>query len=265
MKKNILLKLPISLILLSCNFKSSNTVYTSYLEDKSLLFYLTLNENPDDKSRSNIKKLNGDISYISDRFDNENSAANFSIKNYLSYGDVLDSVFSGKNKRFTFSFWVKPDKQSANVSLIVKNSDSNCNENARQFNLKLTKENKIQFIFLYNNDKYNGYRLYESEERLLFNQWQNIIMTYNGNSNGGDGAYRLDLFINGLKNKFIFKERKGPLGFIEEKDSHLAIGTMVGSKGSPCLNSFYKGGFDDVMIFNRILTSNEIDDISAKN
>ena len=247
----------------SCNFKKSNTVYNSFKGDKTLVFYLTFNGDNDDKSNLNFKKQNGETMFDTDRFDNENSAALFTKQAFLSYGDILDSVFSGENKRFTFSFWIKPKNSGSNVSLICKNADSNCEENNRQFNLKLTQDNYIQFLWLYNNSQYNGYRMFESAVKLIENKWQNVIITYDGLSNGGDGAFRPKLYVNGVNEEFIYKEKRGRLGYIEDKSAHLAIGTMVSSQGEMCSNNFFKGSLDDIMIFERVITVNEIELISS--
>ncbi|TXG37152.1 LamG domain-containing protein [Seonamhaeicola maritimus] len=262
------IKYPIKLILLffvisSCNFKKSNVVYNSYQGDKTLAFYLTFNGESEDKSSSNYKKKTGETLFEKDRFGNENSAAIFSEKSFISYGDILDSVFAGEKRRFTFSFWIKPLKNDKNVFLIAKNSDSNCNEGERQFGVKFTSEERVQFLWLYNNEKYNGWRMFESVNKLKLNKWQSIIITYDGFSNGGDGAFRTNLYVNGKHEKFKSINKRGRLGFIEDKKAHFSIGTMVSSLGEVCSTNFFSGSLDDLMVFERVLTGNEIEHISS--
>jgi len=266
--KSVVLKFSIGVFtcfLFSCNFTKSKTVYDSYLQDESLVLYLPFNGGTDDRSVLGINKEQGNVLFSKDRFGFPNCSAVFKDNSYLSYGDVLDSVISGSKKRFSFSFWIKPMKNKNNVSIISKNSDSNCDENERQFNLKYTKDNLIQFIWIYNNHEYNGYRVFESDKGLSLNEWQNIIITYNGASSGGDGVFRVKLYINGNSVNFKYKEKRGRLGSIEDKKAHFAIGTMVGSQGQVCSNNFFEGKLDDFLIFKRILTENEINYISSFN
>ncbi|MGC1205128.1 MAG: LamG domain-containing protein [Flavobacteriaceae bacterium] len=247
----------------SCNFKKSNVVYDSYKNDKTLALYLAFNGDADDRSNSNFQNKLGNVSYKMDRFGNNKSAAVFLKNDYLSYGDILDNVFSGEQKRFTVSFWVKPLKNKGNVIIICKNSDPNCEENERQFSINSSKDNRIQFLWNYNNSQYKGYRTFESEDKLIENVWQNVIITFDGVSYGDDGASRLSFYLNGTKTKTRFVEKMGLLGFIEDKKAHFAIGTMVSSVGDTCIDSFFNGSLDDLMIFQRILTKNEIEQISS--
>ncbi len=261
--KNLSIIFFFSLVFVSCNFKKNNSVYDSFLEDKTLVFYLKFNREYDDESNQKIKKNAGMVPFDKDRFGNDSSSVIFKGDNFLSYGDVLDSVFSGEKKRFSFSFWIRPSQNNRDATIISKNSDSNCGENERQFNLKYTKDNKVQFIWLYNNKKYNGYRIIVSKEKLRNNEWQNIIITYNGYSNGGDGQFRSKLYLNGENIEFNHVGGRGKLAFIEDKRAHFALGNMVSSRGEVCSNSFFKGSLDDLMIFNRVLTKNEIETISS--
>lgn len=251
-------------VLSSCKFGKSNAVYDSFLEDETLVMYLPFNGDVSDGSNLKHKRYNEEsIRFEKDRFGNEKSVVNLTKKRYLSYGDILDFVFSGEKKRFTFSFWVKPLKENANAFIISKNADSNCNENERQFSVKLSKENKISFLWLYNNSQFNGWRMFESQTALKKEEWQNVIITYDSNSNGGDGAFRVNMYINGNKENLSFANKRGRLGYIEDKKAHFAIGNMVNSDGDPCTNSFFEGLLDDVMVFKRVLTSNEIEHISS--
>ena len=266
--KSLRIKEQINLVLLfiflsffSCDFEKSNSVYDSYKKDKTLVFYQCFNNSIQDKKNDIPSVLRENILYQSDRFGNENSAAKFLNEHYVSFGDVLDSVFTGDKSRFSISLWIKTG--SNNVTLIGKNADSNCNQNEREFNIKISDENKVQFIWLYNNDQFNGYRIVENSSKLKKDKWQNLIITYNGQSNEGDGLYRINMFVNGEKQNVILKERKGKLGFMDNKKSHLGIGTMVGKNGYSCTNKFFKGSMDDIMIFSRILSKNEIKHISS--
>jgi hypothetical protein len=261
-KKKLFCSFIVLAVLNSCKFKKSNTVYDSFLEDETLAMYLTFNGDFNDKSNARFKNKKGEVQFDKDRFENENSAAHFIDKNYLSYGDILDSVLSGEKKRFSFSFWVKPSNENTNAFLISKNADSNCEENERQFNVKLTKENKISFLWLYNNSQFNGWRMFESKTEMKKEEWQNVIITYNGHSNGGDGAFRVNMFINGKREDLAFVSKRGRLGNIEDKNAHFSIGNMVSSFGDPCTN-FFHGLMDDIMVFERVLTPNEIEYISS--
>ena len=262
-KKKLFYSIIVLAVFNSCKFKKSNTVYDSFLEDESLAMYLTFNGDFNDKSNSRFNIYKGVAQFDKDRFKNENSAAYFTGKNYLSYGDILDSVFSGEKKRFSFSFWVKPSNENTNAFLISKNADSNCEENERQFNVKLTKENKISFLWLYNNSQFNGWRMFETQNILKKEGWQNVIITYDGHSKGGDGIFRINIYINGQRENLSFVSKRGRLGNIEDKNAHFAIGIMANSFGDPCANSFFQGFLDDIMIFERVLTTNEIEYLSS--
>ena len=93
--------------------------------------------------------------------------------------------------------------------------------------------------------------------------WHNLIITYDGYSNGGDGNNRVGIYVNGKKDSLSFLDKRGGLGFIEDKNAHFSIGNMANSKGEPCTDSFFQGSLDDLMIFDRIITSNEIEQISS--
>lgn len=238
----------------SCNFRENNEVYDYYLEDKTLRLYSKFNNIP---LENNWNKLE----LASDRFGNNESSVQFNNNSYISFGNILNDVFSGENKNFSISLWIKPLRYDSNVSLIAKNSDSNCDENQRQLHLKLSKERKIQFILF----SPEGYSLLESENQLRKDEWSNLIICYNGNSNKNLVLSKVKLYINGINTHLILKEGISELKSIKSSTAQLAIGAMVDSQGNFCGNNFYKGLMDDLLIFARTLSNNEIEHLASLN
>lgn len=207
-----------------------------------LLAYYPFNGNANDESgNGNNGTING-ATLTSDRHGNVNRAYSF---------DGLDSIvcLSNNNKitsKYAISLWIKPTEiDTTLVSPVAKSYGlikkwSNLGPDKSEYNISIygnTSGKKLRWL-QYSRDDNNTYEIDFNSTRLRINlnTWGNIIINVSSNN-------IVTCYINGqyiyeyyLVNNFYFDNTNLPL--------------IIGKE--------FKGAIDDVRIYNRTLTNDEI-------
>jgi hypothetical protein len=181
----------------------------------------------------------------------------------VRFGDVLDDIFAGADKKFTIDFWTKVDTlpngspgKSVRADLVSKLGDSVVGpEHQRQFALILRPTGQIELAF-YGALDGSSLRSVGTGETLTIGNWHHIAVVYDGSIDTNSGLDRVSIYINGVPQSTSLVINIGPLGDIPNGSANFAIGAAVASNSDA--GYFLNGQMDEVEIFDRALTRAEI-------
>ena len=181
----------------------------------------------------------------------------FNGSNTVVYmGDVLDSYFTGSNKQFTISAWVKPAASNTNSVIVGKVAGGALNE--RQFFFRLYTGSKPEFLW-YGDLTGNTYRgTLGSTAITSTSTWYHLVATYDGTN--GTINNRVALYVNAVAESTSIDLTAGTPSTIPDGPAKLSIGDGLSSTNVTQSIPF-NGSIDDVRIYSRILTATEIADI----
>jgi len=163
------------------------------------------------------------------------------VNDHIDAGDVAD-ILSDTN--ITFVFWVNPSNLDGTQTMMRK-SDSSLNNDA---GWDIDRSSTGAIILVYNNGT-GGDKNKISTTTLSANQWQNIAVVISRTSDF------ISFYIDGsLSNTETSVGKNGSW----EATEPLFIGTLI-----PTVQDF-NGSIDEVMIFNRSLSSDEITSLYNK-
>jgi hypothetical protein len=209
----------------------------SYVPSNGLVGYWPFNGNANDQTpNGNNGTVNG-ASLTTDRFGNTNSAYDFDgISNYIT---ILDNnVFNMQN--FTISTWVK-NSSTAPTVLARYILNKGCNTPSPSFRLYYQNDGIQQE---YVSDCWVPNRVYQNGPSSN-NLWTNIIYSYDGQN--------LKMYVDG-----VLFGTANQSGSLTNNNNPIYIGCTNATNNCPQLSSFYAGKIDDIGIWNRALTEQEI-------
>jgi hypothetical protein len=205
-----------------------------YIPTEGLVGWWPFNANADDESgNGNFGTVNR-AKLCEDRFEKKSKAYQFDgIYSYIAVELHNQSLLLDNN--FTISFWTKLNFNNNNDQTFISKGDGFSNE----YSIFCSQEYEIEFIdhgkMLQPNFKFQG-----------FNSWTNIVCTMDH----GIGSIYIDgsLVYNITTAKVILPSNL-PLVF---------GATFEPGTNTPIRNSYLNGKLDDVGIWNRVLTKDEI-------
>ena len=194
----------------------------SYVPTNGLVGYWPFNGNANDESGNGNNGTNNGATLTTDRFGNTNSAYNFDgINDNIGLGNFFNYT------SFSISMWVKPGNQNGHAVIIDNNHASSNNW-------------VFQTISNFSN---NGYNFINSNEVLLStNNWNHVILSYSL------GVVRV--YLNGN----LVTETPWSLNYNNSPSLFLGYWQAANAR-------FWKGDMDDIGIWNRALTQQEITNI----
>ena len=186
------------------------------------------------------------MDFGTDRFGNENSAALFGINSVLQY--ETDSFFDfSQENAFSISFWYYDDPQSLSSSRVMMGFDAGCDEFS--FNTQVKTDSVLSFN--QHGEASVGddgcWNVVATLSRVK--TWQHIAVTVSGT----ERYY----YLNG---SLIQQIQLISSPFKHREESTLSFGGWKSWYGSS-YNSFFTGKLDDILIYDRILSQNEVSDI----
>ena len=220
----------------------------SYVPTDGLVGYWPFNGNANDETgNGNNGTVNG-ATLISDRFGKENQAYNFAGDNQYI---VVPSSSDFDSNNLSISLWVSSSNIQKQFALVRLNYSDASNEH---FVVSFNDLNEygVQVGAKYNNPNClagQGWNKNEEIQDIMDNNFHNIVGTINGNN--------LNLYIDGILVKTL---------------------TTAYSQTSSCWNGdiqigrnwsgdtgFFNGKIDDIGIWNRALTQQEVTNLYASN
>ncbi len=200
-----------------------------------ILAYYGFNNNTLDQSGNNNHLKATDILYSPDRNNtNSQSAITFNGKTTYLEGPRLD----GLSNQFSIALWVKNTRNTfPSYRCLITTQNS-----TKQGFLLQDNEN-LKYNLTFANLNGVGYTDVWSKSTILRNEWELVICTYDGNI--------ARIFKNG---------QLDIAAIIGLKALNSTANLMIGSR---YLNEYFDGTLDDIGIWNRVLTSEEINYLAS--
>lgn len=210
----------------------------SYVPTNGLVGYWGFNGNANDQSgNSNNGTVNG-ATLTTDRFGNSNGA--------YSFDGVNDYILVNNNASlcpivYSISAWVKPNgyyingQDEANY-ILGKGVDFNVGHYSLHYN-SFNRKARASI-----NTVSNGLYV-DSNSNINLNDWVHLVSTWDGNT--------LKIYVNGILENSIYS----PNNVQGVNSENLYFGTMAGNSTWPY---WLNGKIDDIAIYNRALTQQEI-------
>ena len=204
----------------------SNAQVPSYVASSGLVGYWPFNGNANDLSGNGNNGTNNGATLTSDRFGNANSAYSFDgVNDNIGLGNFFNFP------TFSISMWIKPGNQNGHAVIIDNNHASSNNW-------------VFQTISNFSN---NGYNFQNSNEFLLStNNWSHVILSY--------GSSFVRVYLNGN----LVSETQWSLNYNNSPSLFLGYWKSANAR-------FWKGELDNICIWNRALTQQEITNLYNAN
>ena len=230
-------------ILLIVSFSTiSNSQVPNYVTTNGLLSWWSFSGNGNDGSgNGNVCIING-ATLTTDRLGNPNSAYYFNgINNYI---DATVSNIPLANKQRTISGWFKTDAPINTSQPYICILNYGTLVNGQRFSLNIY--NGKGYLETTNGFEFtNEYDFYINNYNYLSNDWYFFTYTYDGSKTS---LYVNGNFINGINEKLV------NLNTISTNNLFRIGERISGDNG----DEFFKGTIDDIGIWNRVLTPEEI-------
>jgi hypothetical protein len=176
----------------------------------------------------------------------------------INDSDALSFGSGASIAPFTIAAWVRVEEAShAETLRIVAKNGTNISDSARtEYKLEVMADNKIR---LYLRDESVGkFSIRSSASSLITNAWQFIVATKGALS---DASTHQDIYVY-LSGVDVTDPASGTTeaGFVamENTSAKLRLGATAHATDSRALRGYVKGGLDEVRIYNRVLTADEI-------
>ena len=212
----------------------------SYVPTNGLVAYYPFNGNANDVSGNGYHGTVNGATLTPDRNDVQNSSYGFDgLDDYISINSNNNQLDFFGNCCITISAWIKLDNNDNQYGILTNSDYNNIHQ---QYALKVDSNSKLYFLA--------GDKLFESNginyssSNINNGQWTHTLVSYDGN--------KLKLYLNGnldYENQIIDN-------FPESPSSVAFIGNSWGAN-----NDFFPGQIDDVGIWNRALTEQEIQNL----
>ncbi|MFM2214079.1 MAG: hypothetical protein RL427_1342 [Bacteroidota bacterium] len=202
---------------------------------QGLVGYWPFCGNANDESGNGNNGTNNGASLTADRFGNSNSAYSFDgISNFISVSNI---AIQGNTSRST-SFWLKTN--SATGGMVIA-TGSGTNQNGATYNLRILDEGFLSFMggnftsCCYDINPTTGIDLKD-------NNWHNCVVTYDSNT----FRFYIDGILISTTNLAVSTD--GQFNYFGKSND---ANTTINS-------AFFNGIIDDIGIWNRVLTQEEI-------
>lgn len=208
----------------------------------SLVAYYPFNGNANDESgNGNDGTVNG-AALTEDRFGNANSAYSFNGASYINLGNQTALDFG--TSPFTIVAWMKT--LSSEKEVIVMKGGDEAGGARWMLSVNEMAVNKTNFILDDNTSKYQQNDLLDVND----NRWHMVA----GVRNGTD----MILYVDGVPSAITALEASYDLSGTSQGNAYIGAGF---SYASSSIFKFFNGIIDDISIYNRALSSAEIDSL----
>ncbi|PKB16830.1 LamG-like jellyroll fold domain-containing protein [Flavobacterium sp. 5] len=221
------IKLLILLFLANLSMSSQNL----NIPENGLLAYYSFTGNANDTSGKGNNGIATDVTPTADRFGNSNSAYSFNGTSSNIEADIADYPLKGEARTITGWFKTTTPVNSAEVDFSLLNY-GNINDPNYWFNISFYRKGYLNIQF--------DSKIVQSQENYFNNQWTFFALTFDDSNN------TYSLYING-----VFKMGGAASLYTNGLNNFFRIGRNK-------LNNYFEGSIDDIGIWNRVLTQEEI-------
>ena len=182
-------------------------------------------------------------------------ALNFDgVDDAVDFGNVLDSVFAGANKKFTVASWIYPRVGGGANDFVFSKVNSTAGQ--RQWFFR-NSGGYLNFLW-YGALNASSYRSYTCNTPLTVNAWQHVALLYDGTQPLGS---RVAMYVDGALQSQTLTLSVGTPVQIQSATASLYYGNGFASD----LSVFsFDGLLDGGRIFDRALSANEVHTLAQR-
>ena len=228
----------------------------SNIPANGLVAYYPFNGNANDESgNSNNGNVLG-ASLSGDRFGNENSAYSFDgIDDFI----VTQNSIASAKQAYTFSFWAKTENGTKNMSAISQNCDDDCDKAySLVINKFLNSAIECEYGHMESSPQSFGYAQpahYGIVNTITSdNVWKNYVLIVGADDNFLYNNFKF--YVNGIQ---IDTNCNHNWDSWEYDFPNYPM--VIGKGNNSIIEGFFNGQLDDVAVWNRALSFNEIKDL----
>jgi gliding motility-associated-like protein len=217
---------------------------------------LPLNGNPHDET---VAKFQGTAmnnpQLISDRFGKANSAYSFNGTNqYIRLGDILDSVFCRTPvAKFTITGWARTNSVNTLFGAGLIFAKQAGGSGPDQWSISHFSDGTVRGIV--KTSSLWDYVEWKTTTAIPTNQWFFFALMFDGSVS--NESNRVTFYVNGLPT--VFSRKNGTFGtncVNSTQEITIGAGHVAGNPMAPA--NQYDGAVDDIRIYNRVISLNEI-------
>lgn len=213
--------------------------------DENLLLHYKFDGNTNDETQNQFNGFPSGITYVEDRFGNENSAAYFNGIN--SFIDLPNVPELKPQLPVTFSFWIKYDSSDYQDRAVFNTSFEDDISSGIYFNTQIATGN---YAINYGDGSpfYTSAarRTYVSSQAIVNDEWHNITVVVKG-------ALDMEIYVHCKENGGTYSGEGGDLFYSLTAGS---IGRNDRNLGVPA--NYFKGSIDDFKYWDRALNADEL-------
>lgn len=234
------------LLILSITFFATckkDSTSTTQIPTNGLILWYPMNGNCSDSSGH---KLNGTVhgaTLTTDRFGHSNSAYAFNGSGNQWIDCGVDTLFK-LLPNMSISAWVYLNQNASDkdIGYIIAGTYNGLDQGILYNVGEGPKNSTVNYLSF----RWSGPTPEDTVTNLKLNTWYNVIITFDGS--------KINLYVNGILGSSTSNNNTVNVPF-----DHLYIGGSGSVWEAPVFNM--NGKIDDVLIYNRVLTSSEISDI----
>lgn len=232
-------------------YKDTCKTTTQDCDTTGLILCMSMDGNANDSTKYNHHGIVSNATLTTGRNGVANSAYYFNgTSSHISLG-VKPML---KPSSASISVWVKPHTfnsytgGNANCILLTKNPN-NPGSYMEAYSLYLTnRSGPTKFMTISTHQPTTNEKWFLSNQNTSLNQWTHLVLTFDYDS--------LKLYINGQLDNKTYK------GFNNVYDALDSI--MIGYSANTMNKNYFKGDMDELKMYNRVLTSSEVQNLYSK-
>lgn len=213
--------------------------------DQNLLLHYKFDGSTLDETANNFDGFENNITYVADRFGNENSAVYFNGVD--SFIDLPNLTELKPQLPVTFSFWIKYEGTTYKDKAVFNTSFEEDISSGIFFNASAVSD-RYSVSFGDGSPHYSpdSRRSYSSNAPVIMNEWHNITIVVVDSMN-------MNIYIDCKENGGIYSGEGGSLFYSATAGS---LGRHDREMAAPA--DYFKGGLDDFKYWDRALSFDEI-------
>ncbi len=175
---------------------------------------------------------------------------------HVDFGTVLDDVFSGPDRKFTVSVWIRPASVAGNQRILIKCGVEPCQPPEENLQFEIQLKDGLPQLRLWTPGNDNA-RYVSATTPLVLDVWQHLLISYDGAIDLGP-VDRVRIYVDGVPQPLTVAAQIGPFPFdIEPTDAHLALGKAIGAAGTICGPQELLGTLDELAVWSSLLSAEE--------
>ena len=236
--------------------------------ETGMVVYYPFDGNVDDNGPNDVKlSVYGNPEPTKDRFGNLNSAFYFDGEKDFMLGDA--SIFPTDNQSFSISLWFKSEDVGRGNSFarqLFGYGGPSLNLGFDNPALPSSNSFEVSGGQFYQGSGYRFRTKYSYDRNTINDQWHNIILTYSSSDVSDTSATDAGMMKIYFDGEVVVSNNLGDINN-ETTDKVFTIGANPNQNGDYVyiypLYKWFKGSIDDLIVYNRVLESDEINSLSS--